>query len=295
MAVTTTSLSPVMATYYERLLLELGKPALVLDKGAQKRTQSSNNGKTITFTRYVPLSVATTPLTEGDSGTGSDITATNISATLAEYGDYATVSKLLATTSIDAKLKGMIELFSTQMYETLDTLIYNALKATNTAQALSNKMTVAEVRKAVLSLKKNRAPKFSDGYYLGFVSATAADELMSDSEWQNPHVYKDTTNLYDGELGRIAGVRFLESTTLEAQGTTSMASFIVGKNAYGVRDLDQDKPSLLINGSKVESGKEFALTSGDKSDPLNRALTVGWAGSFVAVVLNKDWVIKLAK
>jgi hypothetical protein len=34
---------------------------------------------------------------------------------------------------------------------------------------------------------------------------------MSDSAWQNVHTYSDTTQLYNGEIGRLYGVRFVET------------------------------------------------------------------------------------
>ena len=299
MANTTSTLSALMTTFYVRKLLETGKNAFVLDEGAQKRSVPENNGKVVTWTRYSPLSAATTALTEGSSGSGTSVTAANVSATLAEYGDWASVSKLLSVTSIDAHLKGMIELFATQMRETMDTLIYNALTAENAFtlnELAGTTLKVSDVRAAVLKLKQKKAYKFDDGYFLGFISATAADQLMSDSEWQAPHQYQDTTNLYKGELGRVAGVRFLESSTLESQiGEGDPVTLIVGKDAYGIVDLTKDKPSLKINGRTVVAGKEFDLTGGDKSDPLGRSTTVGWAGAFAAKSLNKDWVIKLVK
>ena len=35
---------------------------------------------------------------------------------------------------------------------------------------------------------------------------------MDDPDWKYPHQYVDTQNLYDNEIGAVAGVRFSETT-----------------------------------------------------------------------------------
>lgn len=35
---------------------------------------------------------------------------------------------------------------------------------------------------------------------------------MDDNDWKYPHQYVDTENIYNGEIGQIAGVRFVETT-----------------------------------------------------------------------------------
>ncbi|MEG2001086.1 MAG: N4-gp56 family major capsid protein, partial [Evtepia sp.] len=37
-------------------------------------------------------------------------------------------------------------------------------------------------------------------------------DLTNDPEWKAPHQYVDTENIYSGEIGKIAGCRFVEST-----------------------------------------------------------------------------------
>jgi len=66
---------------------------------------------------------------------------------------------------------------------------------------------------------------------------------MDDNDWKYPHQYVNTDNIYAGELGAIAGVRFVETTEAKifagagASSANVYATMILGKNAYGVTDI----------------------------------------------------------
>ena len=45
---------------------------------------------------------------------------------------------------------------------------------------------------------------------------------MDDNDWKYPHQYVDTSNVYLGELGAIAGVRFVETTEAKVFSATAL-------------------------------------------------------------------------
>ena len=53
---TTSTLSNEVKTYYEKVFLKRAEYELVAKEGAQMRTHSQNEGKTIWFNRYSPIS-----------------------------------------------------------------------------------------------------------------------------------------------------------------------------------------------------------------------------------------------
>lgn len=61
----TTGLTQEMSVYYEKVFLARAEYEYIFNQGAQMRTQPSNEGKQINFTRHTPLATATTALTEG--------------------------------------------------------------------------------------------------------------------------------------------------------------------------------------------------------------------------------------
>lgn len=296
-----TYLSSLMQKYYDRLFIDTAAHWLIHEQGAQMRPVPNGEGKVLYFTRYTAPTIITAQLTEGDNPTEVGLSASTVSTTLSEFGSYTKISKLIKLTAVDSKMKGAVELMAQNAGESRDQLIREkGLLASNTDQLAGSSaaltdvgttdvLSAAEVRKAVRTLKANKAMRYDDGYFLGKTSPYAAYDLMGDSVWVNAHTYKDGENLYKGELGRLHGVRFVETTNWKetANGGTSNAdiihSFIHAKNAFGVTDLEGD------------AKKVYAKTPGpgDTSNPVDRFSTVGWAMTMSAVGLVSDWIIEI--
>ncbi len=292
----TTGLTGEMQTYYESKFLERAKQTLIHREGAQKSVQGKHSGKTIQFNLYAPLANATTPLTEGTNPADSNISASTVSATLAEYGNVVRISKLLSLTSIDRDAKEKTELLGQNMGETLDQLTRDELfsgatvqlagaKAALTDVAASNTLSAAEVRKALRTLRVNKAMPYADGYMMGKIGPYSEYDLLGDSTWVNAHTYKDGDNLYTGEVGKLYGVRFLRTTQQKSEASTVSvySNFIHGANAFGVYNLEGDMPSLYV---KVP-------TASDTSNPTNRYSTIGWAGADVTKTLIAGWIVNV--
>lgn len=295
-AQTTTGLSNEIMTYYESKFLERAKDTLVYKEGAQMKTHGTNSGKSILFNRYTPLTRATTPLTEGTNPSEDNITSSTVTATLSEYGNTLKVSKLLSLTSIDTEGKEKAELLGQNMGETLDRLVRTELvtgattlfansKSSLANVAVTDVLTSADIRKAVRNLKAAKALAYADGNFIGKVGPYTEFDLRGDSTWVNAHTYSDTKELYNGEIGRLHGVRFLVSTDQysEASTTTVYSNFIHGANAFGCFDLEKDTPKMYV---KVP-------TASDTSNPADRYSTMAWAGTFCAKTLVGAWIINL--
>lgn len=289
---TTSTLSQLMQTYYDKLFIETAKQWLVHEEGAQKRPLPKGEGTSVYFQRYSPLSLISSALTEGSNPTAVTLSATNVTASVSEYGSYTTLSKLLSLTAIDPRMKGAVEIMAQNAGESRDALVRNEL-ANGTAQIAGGKVltavaatdtfSAAEVRKAVRTLKNAKAMRYDDGYFICKTSPYAAYDLMGDSTWVNAHTYKDGSELYKGELGKLHGVRFLESTqpTITSSTVSVYNNYIHGKEAFGVTDLEGD------------AKKVYVKVPGDSStdNPIDRFYTVGWAMSFVPKVLVSDWIV----
>lgn len=297
MAVTTTGstgMSNEIFTYYESKFLERAKDQLVHEEGAQKSTRGKGQGKSTNFNVYTPLAKATTPLTEGANGTEVALTSSQVSATLAEYGNYIKISKLLSLVSIDTDGAEKASLLGQNMAETYDqvardalftdaTVSYAGAKTALTDVAATNTLSATEIRKIRRTLIKNKAQKYANGMFMGKIGPDTEFDLIGDSTWVNAHSYKDGDALYKGYLGNLYGFDFLLTTNpkTEASTVTVYSNFFHGDNALGVLNLEGDMPQMYI---KVPTGA-------DTSNPLNRFSTMGWAGSYVAKVLVATWVL----
>lgn len=294
----TTDLTQEMATYYDKTFLARSEYELIFEQGAQTRKQPANGGKTVTFTRYTPLATATTALAEGANPGESNISAANVSATLAEYGNTVKISRFLTLTGIDANNKEKIELVAQNMGETLDELARNELftgattmfangKSTLAGLAATDVLKVVDIQKVVRTLKKNKAKRYQGvAPWLGKVGPDTSYDLQQDTTWINADIYDNgATKLYKGELGKISGVRLIESANQksEASTTTVYSNFIHGDQAFGVTELEGDARQLyIIPHTKIDSG-----------NPAGRFSTVSWAAAYVAKTLNAAWLINL--
>jgi len=297
MAVQTTSgLAGEVKTFYESKFLERAKYQLMHGEGAQKNTHPKGEGKTIQWNRYSPLAAATTPLTEGSNPSEVDLTAAQVTAALSEYGNVIKISKLLKLTSIDKDATEKVEVLGQNMGETIDTLDREALfagatvqlangKAALTAIAASDTMSATEVRKAVRTLQVNKAMKYPDGYFIGKIGPWTEFDIKGDTTWVNSATYSDVKKLYQGEVGSLYGVRFVNVTNQKSESSTVTvySNFIHGANAFAKYDLSGDVPKLYI---KVPD-------ESDTSNPTDRYSTIGWAGSYVAKVLISEWVLNV--
>ena len=286
-----------MMTFLSADFLERSQALNIHREGLKKIKHSQNSGKTVTWNRYSPLAAATTALTEATNPSETSVTSNTVSATVQEYGMYTGVGSLLYGTSIDKAAQEKEELVAQNANETLDTLARNELFAGATTQFAADRaslgaitaadtLNVTEVRKAVRTLKKNNAPTYDDGYYLGKIGPDTSYDLMGDTTWVNVKTYSDKKDLYKGEVGSIHRVRFVECSSnqkSEASTVTVYSNFIHGKEAVGEVDLAGGNLELIIK----QSGKQ------DTSNPLNMFMTIGWKAVDAVKTLNSSWVINI--
>ena len=294
---TTLTLTGEMMTFLKSDFLERSQALNIHREGTKKVKHAQNSGKTVTWNRYSPLASATTALTEATNPAEVNVSASQVSATVKEYGNFTKVSSLLYGTSIDKQAQEKEELLAQNANETLDTLARDELFAGATTQLANGRaglsnitagdvLNVTEVRKAVRTLKKNNAPTFDDGFYLGKIGPDTSFDLMGDATWVNVKTYSDKKDLYKGEVGAIHRVRFLECSSnqkSEASTVTVYSNFIHGKEALGEVDLDGGNLELIIK----NSGKQ------DTSNPLNMFLTIGWKATDAVKTLNSAWIVNV--
>lgn len=301
-----------MQIYYDRVFLDRAKIELRHDFGAQTRNVPMNSGKTVYFTRFTPLAIVTTALSEGANPSAVDMTASTISAVLAEYGTYTTVSSLYSMTSIEEGLKEHVEVHGQNAGESVDQLIRATLAATAAASStavqfpsgatvVSNFSTIhttdtftgVEIRRAVRTLKNNKAQRFEGGLFRGIIGPYTAMDLMGNSEWLDAHRYTTADAIERGVVGKLHGVEFVESnnqyfltsggfSTSAANVANVYANFIFGKNAYGV-----------VNLGSITAPKVYVKNPGSNStdNPLDLFSTVGWKMPFASVILNTNWIV----
>lgn len=157
---------------------------------------------------------------------------------------------------------------------------------TSTGITSTNVITCSAVERAVALLKYFNAPTYDGKYYIGIISPFVQYDFMQDSAWVNAHHYAQDTALFDGEVGRWGGVRWVEDTDpwLEAAGTigtyagngTVHQTPIFGRHSYAGVGIEGVPDKLFIK----KPGDQ------DTSNYINAYSMVAWRVYFVPVVLN---------
>ena len=220
-ATTSSGMSPLMESVLNRYVLERNKQYRKYTKFAQQVDIPKGQTKTIAFDKLSPLPKATQPLTEGVTPTGSAVHITRIKGEPSQFGNYVSYTDQLDFFANDPSpevLKYTELLSDNQMetYEHLDAMELasglNVFYAGGAASrsALTETLTVKDVRRAVTSLKRNKVQPADGKDYIAFIHPDVVFDIWSDDEWRQPHTYADTKQLYDGEVGRLFGVRFIE-------------------------------------------------------------------------------------
>lgn len=288
----TASLSDEMKVYYSDYLIDNAVPKLVHDQFGQKHPIPKNGGKTIEFRKYSPLPKLLTPLTEGVTPDGQSLTVSTVEATVDQYGGYVTLSDVLMLTAIDNNLVQATKLLGNQAGATLDTItrevlnggtnvIYAGGVASRTALTEENKLTVDDIKKAVRALKNQNADKIGDSY-VAIIHPDVTYDLTNDPQWQAVKDY-DPKDWYEGEIGKIAGVRFVETTEAKIFEGGVYSTLILGDNAYGVTEIEGGGLEHIVK----------QLGSAGTSDPLNQRGTAGWKAIKVAERLVEQFMVRI--
>ena len=283
--------------FYERALLERLLPELNFYKDAMKKKLPKNSGRTINFRKFNSLTAPSASLSEGVTPEGNNLDVSKIEAVVEQYGDYVIISDLIQTTGIDPVLTETSELLGEEAGVLVDTKIQEGIaKGTNvfyaggveSRSALATNLTGADIKKLVRKLKNANAKRFADGFYHMQIDPSIAYDLMEDPFWVDVSKYAKPEQMVKGELGKMHGMKFFESTnlnTVDVSGKDVHIAYAYGKDAYACVDLENGagKPEIIVktNGS---AGTD---------DPLNQRASAGWKNCFTAVITQPMALVRV--
>ena len=310
-----TDLSPLNKTFYDTTLLDNARDQLIFAQLGKKQQLPANSGWTIEFRRWLTLG-RVSQLTEGVIPTGKKMSMVAITASLSQYGDYVAISDIIDLHGIDDIVLGATEELGAAAGLTNDELVRNTLlAATNiifadayngssyvstpsTESALQTalasytcNLTPRVINKAVTNLKKGaKMQKYSGGYYVAVIHPDVAEDLRNDPAWIDAHKYMAADEIFNGEIGRMHGVRFLESNLApvikkDGQDYATYKTMFFAKDAFGVIDPEGGGMQTIIKDkSQIGGPLEQFSTVGTKFEMAckilyqERMVTV-WSGS----------------
>lgn len=297
---TSTGLSAGMQTYYNRELLRTFEPKLIHDQFAEEYPLPPNNGTTMNLRKLLPIDAKVTPLDEGNPGDGTMLSEVAVTMDINQYGDYARLTDKLLMTHMDVNIMRTTKLFGDagaravdalcrEELNTIPNVIYANGKTSRANLAATDKLTTVELRKAVKMLKKSKAQTF-DGWYIAIVGPDTIYDLQEDETFISVAKYQDKEAVYTGEVGRLYGVRLIETTEAKifegaGNGGADVASTVVlGRYAYGKTSIKSSKPHIVVK----------PAGSAGTADPLNQISTVGWKlDAYGVKVLQPEYAVRI--
>ena len=291
------TLSPTMKTFYDTELLENARVEMFYAQFGKKQKLPANRGTNVEWRRWNTFEKAG-KLQEGVIPTGQKISMITKSGSIDQYGTYASITDKLELRAYDDVIMGATEEMGASAAETQETLIRDALlvntnvlycdnvdletgkvvgatptscsalECSETVMAFLSPDTVA---KAATIMKKNRVPTINGKYY-AVIHPSVSYDLRKSKGWLEAHQYAKPEEIYNGEIGELHGVRFIEDTFspilkgeyVNKAGGATYATYFFGKDAFGIIDPEGGALEMIVKSKEIAGG------------PLNQHSTVGY-------------------
>ena len=291
------TLSPELKAFYDTELLENARTELFYAQFAKRQPLPKNHKGQVEWRKWNTFERAA-KLTEGVIPTGQKFGVTTVTGAVDQYGTYTAITDKLELRAYDDVILGATEEMGASAAETQEKLIRDALllgtnvlycdnvtlatgavgstptqcgqmEASATQMSL---LTPAMINKAVTILKKNRAPRINGRYY-AVIHPSVAHDLRQCEGWIEAHKYAAPEELFNGEIGELHGVRFIENVFAPVlggedyqnkAGTRTYATYFFGKDAFGIIDPEGGALEMIIH------------DKGEIGGPLNQFSTIGY-------------------
>lgn len=280
----TASLAHLASVYYKREALDVLRQMNRFMAVCEPDDIPQRSGKTVQWYRYSTLAANTIPSAEGVVGNGLSLTTNTISATADQFSDFGSISRMLKITAIDDIVVNASKELSYRASISVDTITrieFDANTLTNVDTAGSYLSRQDIVNNVGRLRGVNVRPK-DDGNFAGIIHPYVTIDLMSDNTAGGfMELAKYTQNLssdypVNGEVGKVAGVRFFESTNVGTTGSSPNVlykTYIVGKGAVGAVALAGNGPQQVTDPSKEMFSLKVINSDANPADPEGQIAT----------------------
>lgn len=290
------TLAPTLKTFYDTELLENARVEMFYAQFGKKQPLPAGRGRTIEWRKWNTFERAA-KLKEGVIPTGQKFGMSSKTGTIDQYGTYAAITDVLELHAYDDVILGATEEMGASAAETQEVLIRDALltntnvlycdnitlatgavastpTACNQMEATAETMSLLTPRmiaKAATKLKKDRVPKINGKYY-AVIHPSVLEDLRNHKDWIEAHKYSATSEIFNGEVGELHGVRFIEDTFapvlkgdyVNKASTATYATYFFGKDAFGIVDPEGGALQMIVK------------NKGEIGGPLEQYSTIGY-------------------
>jgi N4-gp56 family major capsid protein len=336
-AITYGDISPAVAAYAVVRMLKRAMPFLQLEKFGQTYPLPTNSTQTAKFRRYFLsgatgtagnssgnyyMPVATTPLVEGVTPAGSKLANQDYTVTLAQYGDYVTITDVVEDTHTDKVLAEATDILGEQAALTVETLRFNVLKAgTNvflgnsvgSRDAIVTAISLTDQRRVTTALNRQNAKKITsvvasnadfntksvEASYMAVCHPDLETDIRGMTGFKPVADYGPHTSPFEGEIGSVEQVRYLTSTVIapwaDAGGNKGAMRSTSGTKAdvYPVLIFARDAFGIVPLKGKSSMTPMVVNPKPSAGDPLAQRGTVGWKLWTATVILQEAFMARL--
>ena len=250
--------------------------------------------KSIQFPKFGQLSLATTPLTEGNDVVSEAIGDSAILLTPAEYGQVVTTTSLASLQTGGTVDLAAVQLVAQNMARTKNRLASLALDASTNVLVAGGKTEATLAGTDVLSATLlnqayNKLARKSIGRLNGEYVLVAHDDVIADlrdssgtGSWQDVTKYATPEVALRNEVGMFKGFRVVRNNDVtfadqSGAGTVDVYnSYVIGLNGLGL--AESMTPEMRATGP---------------FDKLGRLVNLGWYGVFAYGIVDTDAVWKI--
>jgi N4-gp56 family major capsid protein len=317
-------MSDELKDFYDTELLENARTKLVYSQFGKKQRLPRRHNGTVEWRKWNTFARAS-QLAEGVIPTGQDFGASHITGSVDQFGTYTSITDKLELQAFDDIIMGATEEMGASAAETQEALTRNALlvntnvlycdnvnKATgakigntptSTAAMGANDtdgwaiLTPTMVNKAATILKKGRAPLIN-GKYVAVIHPSVAYNLRESDGWIEAHKYAATVQLFNGEIGELHGVRFIEDVdapVLRGEDLASDAHVLRINNAQGYTGAIT---SVAFDGGTVAGsalvGRKIAINGVEATVTANTTSAITFASTNFGTIANDAVIYPVA-
>ncbi|MBQ6398198.1 MAG: N4-gp56 family major capsid protein [Oscillospiraceae bacterium] len=301
---TTNAMAGELKAFYDTELLENSRIEQYYAQFGKRQPLPKNHKGQVEWRKWNTFPRAD-KLVEGVIPAGKTFGMSTLTGSIDQYGMYTAITDKLELRAYDDIILGATEEMGASAAETQEALIRNALltgtnvmycdnitlatgavASTPTTPAtmegsttVLSLLTPTMVNKVVTAMKKNRVPRINGKYY-AVIHPSVTYHLRQSSEWIEAHKYASPEEIYNGEIGELHGVRFIENpfapvlTTVGSgasavsyenkAGGATYATYFFGKDAFGIIDPEGGNLEMIVH------------DKGEIGGPLNQFSTIGY-------------------
>lgn len=318
-------ITPRTAAYAVDKMLERAQPSLNMAKFAVVTAVPKGKTKVVKWRRYGRLAPTTTPLTEGVTPVQGNITSTDVSANLEQYGQRVQITDVIADTHEDPVLSELSASLGETAGQTQELILYNTIKAGTQVlyangvarNAVNTTMTANVARRAIRQLNAQDARPLTtvlnatDGVgtlpippcYVCFVHPNVEMDLQNPAFFpagytriQNYGTFKP---LCENEIGSFENIRFVSSTLyapLANAGNATLNGMLGGTAVDVYQSVIVGKEAYAtVNLSASGSGLTPIVVNPkpSDSDPMGQRGHVAFKMWSAAAILNDAWMTRI--